>query len=83
MNKRKVLPEIVTDFINPLFVYEIAITKSVFVVEQSEFDSATDDKYVACKKLDYIENAEAIIYSEENAPRVIMYRRELQSLLLT
>ncbi len=83
VNKRKILPEVVTDFIVPLFVCEKQNTINVFVVEQSEFDSATNNTYVACKKLDYQEEAEVIIYSAENAPRIVKYKRELQSLLLT
>ena len=83
VNKRKILPEVVTDFIVPLFVCEKQNGINVFVVEQSEFDSATNNAYVACKKLDYQEEAEVIIYSAENAPRIVKYKRELQSLLLT
>lgn len=82
MNKRKILPEKITDFVVPLFVYERQNIKSVFVVEQNEFDSASDNKYVACKKLDYKEEANTIIYSAENTPRIIKYKRELQPLLL-
>ncbi|MFC4636088.1 hypothetical protein ACFO3O_19420 [Dokdonia ponticola] len=77
MNKRKILPEVVADFISPLFVCEIQNTKNVFVVEQIEFESATNDTYVASKKLDYSEDAETIIYSAQNAPRIVKYKREL------
>ncbi len=83
VNKTKILPEVVADFIDPLFVCEIKNTKSIFVVEQSEFEAATDNKYVACKKLDYREDAETIMYSAQNAPRIIKYKRELQSVVLT
>ncbi|WP_299212572.1 hypothetical protein [uncultured Dokdonia sp.] len=83
MNKRKILPEVVADFISPFFVCEIQNTKSVFVVEQSEFDTATENQYVACKKLDYTEEAKSIVYSAQNAPRIVKYKRELQNLVLT
>ena len=83
MNKRKILPKIVADFIVPFFVCDIQNVKSVFVVEQSEFDTATENEYVACKKLDYQEEAVVIIYSAQNSPRIVKYKRELQNLVLT